>query len=46
MNDGLIERLAVAIENLERNGVSASVALTELERKQKLRERSRKLGSK
>lgn len=46
MNDGLIERLAVAIENLERNGVSASVALTELERKQKLRDRSRKLGSK
>lgn len=46
MNDGLIERLSVAIENLERNGVSASVALTELERKQKLRDRSRKLGSK
>ena len=46
MNDGLIERLAVAIENLERNGVSASVALTELDRKQKLRDRSRKLGSK
>lgn len=46
MNDGLIERLAVAIENLERNGVSASVALTEFDRKQKLRDRSRKLGSK
>lgn len=46
MNDGLIERLAVAIENLERNGVSAFVALTELDRKQKLRDRSRKLGSK
>ena len=46
MNDGLIERLAVAIENLERNGVSASVALTELDRKQQLRDRSRKLGSK
>lgn len=46
MNDGLIERLAVAIENLERNGVSASVALTELDRKQKLRDRSRKLASK
>lgn len=46
MNDGLIERLAAAIENLERNGVSASVALTELDRKQKLRDRSRKLGSK
>lgn len=46
VNDGLIERLAVAIENLERNGVSASVALTELDRKQQLRDRSRKLGSK
>lgn len=46
MNDGLIERLVVAIENLERNGVSASVALTELDRKQQLRDRSRKLGSK
>lgn len=46
MNDGLIERLAVAIENLERNGVSASVALTELDRKQQLRDRSRKLASK
>lgn len=46
MNDDLIERLAVAIENLERNGVSASVALTELDRKQKLRDRSRKLASK
>lgn len=45
-NDDLIERLAVAIENLERNGVSASVALTELDRKQQLRDRSRKLGSK
>lgn len=46
MNDGLIERLTSAIENLERNGVSASVALTELDRKQQLRDRSRKLGSK
>ena len=45
-SNGLLERLASAIENLERNGVAASVALTELERKQKLRERSRKLGSK
>ena len=42
----LLERLATAIERLERNGVSASVALTELERKQQLRNRARKIGSK
>lgn len=46
MDSSLIERLATAIESLERNGISASVALTELERKQKLRDRSRKIGSK
>ena len=42
----LFERLATAIERLERNGVPASVALTELERKQQLRNRARKIGSK
>ncbi len=46
MTSPVLERFVRVVENLERNGVSASVALTELERKQKLRERSRKLGSK
>ena len=43
---GLMERLASAIERLERNGIPADVVLTDLERKQKLRDRSRKIGSK
>ena len=42
----LLNRLTTAIERLERNGVSASVVLTELERKQQLRNRARKIGSK
>ena len=42
----LLTRLTTAIERLERNGVSASVVLTELERKQQLRNRARKIGSK
>lgn len=42
----ILERLTRAIETLERDGVPADVVLTDLERKQKLRDRSRKLGSK
>lgn len=42
----VLERFIRVIENLERNGIPASVVLTELDRKQKLRDRSRKLGSK
>lgn len=42
----LINRLTSAIEHLEREGIQADVVLTELERKQKQRERSRKIGSK
>lgn len=42
----VLERFVQVIEKLERNGIPASVVLTELDRKQKLRDRSRKLGSK
>lgn len=42
----VLERLTRAIETLERDGVPADVVLTDLERKQKLRDRSRKIGSK
>lgn len=42
----VLERFVQVIENLERNGIPASVVLTELDRKQQLRDRSRKLGSK
>ena len=44
--NGLLERLASALEMLENNGISASVSLTEFEKKQRLRDRSRKIGSK
>ena len=44
--NGLLERLASAIEMLENNGISASVSLSEFEKKQRLRDRSRKIGSK
>lgn len=44
--NGLLERLASALEMLENNGISASVSLTEFEKKQRLRNRSRKIGSK
>lgn len=46
MTSPVLERFIRVIENLERNGIPASVVLTELDRKQKLRDRSRKLGSK
>lgn len=42
----VLERFVQVIEKLERNGIPASVVLTELDRKQKLRDRSRKLASK
>lgn len=42
----VLERFVQVIEKLERNGIPASVVLTELDRKQQLRDRSRKLGSK
>ena len=41
----LIQRLAEAIETIS-NGIPASVSLTDLEQKQQLRDRSRKIGSK
>lgn len=46
IDSDLIQRLTSAIEHLEREGIQADVVLTELERKQKQRERSRKIGSK
>ena len=42
----LMRRLAEAVINIDENGVSAPVVLTELEKKQQLRDRSRKIGSK
>lgn len=42
----LMERFTAAIERIERNGIAADVVLSDLERKQKQRERSRKIGSK
>ena len=46
LEGSVISRLISAIERLERNGIPADVVLTDLERKQKLRDRSRKIGSK
>lgn len=46
LDNTLVSRLISAIERLEREGIPADVVLTDLERKQKLRERSRKIGSK
>lgn len=42
----LLERLAIVLESIERDGIPASVALSEFEKKQRLRDRSRKIGSK
>ena len=42
----LMRRLAEAVINIDENGVAAPVVLTELEKKQQLRDRSRKIGSK
>lgn len=42
----LMERLANAIIRIDEEGIPASVTLSELERKQELRNRSRKIGSK
>lgn len=44
--DGTFDRLAEAIETLNRDGVRSSVVLTELERKQLLRQRSREIATK
>ena len=46
IDSGLIQRLTSAIEHLEREGIQADVVLTELERKQKRRDRARMIGSK
>ena len=43
--DAILSRLADTLDRLERNGINASVALTELDRKQQLRNRSRQIGS-
>lgn len=42
----LLSRFLSVIERIERNGIPADVVLTDLERKQKQRDRSRKIGSK
>ena len=46
MDSKVMERLAIVLESIERDGIPASVALSELDRKQQLRDRSRKIGSK
>lgn len=43
---GTLDRLAIAIETLNSQGVKADVVLTELERKQQLRQRARDIASK
>ena len=45
-SDAILARLADTLESLQRDGINASVALTELERKQQLRDRSRRIGAK
>ena len=45
-SDSTLERLAEAIEILNRDGVHSDVVLTELERKQRLLQRSREIASK
>lgn len=42
----LMEKFAHAIIDMNKNGVNASVALSEFEKKQELRDRSRRIGSK
>lgn len=42
----LMEKFAHAIIDMNKNGVNASVALSEFEKKQELRDRSRQIGSK
>lgn len=46
LDNTLVSRLISAIERLEREGIPADVVLTDLERKQKQRDRSKKIGSK
>lgn len=41
-----MEKFAHAIIDMNKNGVNASVALSEFEKKQELRDRSRRIGSK
>jgi len=45
-HDDALDRLATAIETLNARGVKADVVLTELERKQRLRQQSRQIASK
>ena len=42
----LLVKMYALLEDLQHNGVSASVMLSDFERKQKLRDRARKIGSK
>ena len=44
--DSLIKRLTDVLDRISTEGISASVALTELEQKQQLRDKARKYGSK
>lgn len=46
LSSELMEKFAHAIINIDENGVKAPVVLTDLERKQELRDRSRQIGSK
>ncbi len=42
----VLSRLSDALEHIERNGIRAGVALTDIDRTRQLRERSRRIGSK
>lgn len=44
--DSLIERFYTLLSRIEENGIPAAVTLDELEQKQKLRDRARRIGSK
>ena len=44
--DTLIERLTTVLDRLANDGIPASVAIDDIERKQQLRDRSRRFGSK
>lgn len=44
--EALIQRLTTILDRIANDGISASVALDEIDRKQQLRDRSRKFGSK
>lgn len=43
---GTLNELIIVVKDLQENGIAADVSLTDLERKQNLRNKSRKIGNK